>query len=43
MDYSKSLTNKQLVLTVAASDIAKIRTATVEVTSESPAYPTTKV
>lgn len=38
----KSLTNKQLVLTVAASDIAKIRTATVEVTSESSAYPTTK-
>lgn len=26
----KSLTNKQLILTVAASDIAKIRTATVE-------------
>lgn len=42
MDYSKSLTNKQLVLTVATSDIAKIRTATVEVTSESSAYPTTK-
>ena len=38
----KSLTNKQLILTVAASDIAKIRTATVEITSESAAYPTTK-